>query len=656
MLLPLFPSTVHAATTREINIYVVRASDSGSSWIGSTLNVKSGIDAAVSDAIQRTMVKLPGEIINVKETTTTYALQQLVLNPPERAVVINTHGEVLPIPELFAQNDAGSGGDAGDSFSSATPVSTGTHSGYLEKAIGDWDSQDWYKIYISSGQTIYITMTPPSDADFNLLLFNPIGQVKASSTKTGDSTESITYTADATGYWRIMVYTQYGRGDYTLTLSILSGGGGGCPYVYAWNGTQYIPDNNILPQSESPQNQGVDVEDYYKLELPLVPKKGKYSILIGEFEQEHSYLDKIVLLAVDHDPDTYITVTPEGRILTYKEAVPPISVTDKNGSDVLWLLEKIDEEYYEGYADDYLIVNFGHINATNAKLILRADAWVKFSIFIQIQNDIGVWQTVAVVYPRMNWSTIAVDLSDNIINSETELKIRLYFTANHKIDFIGLDTSEQEEFKVHVGKLVSATHSKEGEVTKMLRKADEKYVELIPGQWIKLDYMFPQKVKDTRSFIIYAVGHYVKLSGNEYSSASTSLPDPPQWEAWIDLIAKNCREHGWIWVSVVGYPFYYVSNTEKISSYTVGEAGLKRFLNKDVRCNYVDHDKTERFNFAREGFTQTYTRLPYSVRVGRTLPDSGLLYDCTGYIDSTEWIPCNNCNSYEWNFPRYFYS
>ena len=137
-----------------------------------------------------------------------------------------------------------------------------------------------------------------------------------------------------------MVYTQYGRGNYTLTLSILSGGGGGCPYVYAWNGTQYIPDNNILPQSESPQNQGVDVEDYYKLELPLVPKKGKYSILIGEFEQEHSYLDKIVLLAVDHDPDTYITVTPEGRILTYKEAVPPISVTDKNGSDVLWLLEK----------------------------------------------------------------------------------------------------------------------------------------------------------------------------------------------------------------------------------------------------------------------------------------------------------------------------
>ena len=640
MLLPLFPSTIHATTSREINIYVVRASDSESSWVGNTLNVKNGIDAAVSDAIQRTMVKLPGEIINVKEITTTYALQQLVLNPPECAVVINTHGEVLPIPELFAQNDAGSGGDAGDSFSSATPVSTGTHSGYLEKAIESWDSQDWYKLYVSSGQTIYITMTPPSGADFDLKLYDPNGNLKASSTKWGDSTESITYTATTSGYWRIKIYIYYGRGDYTFTLSISGGGGGGCPYVYTWNGTQYVPDNNILPQSENPQNQGVDVEDYYKLELPLVPKNGKYSILIGEFEQEHSYLDKIVLLAVDHEPDTHIAVTPEGQILTYKEAVPPISVTDKNGSDVLWLLEKIDEKYYEGYVDDYLIVNFGRINATNAKLILRADAWVKFSIFVQILNDIGVWQTVAVVTPRMNWSTIAVDLSENIINCATELKVRLYFTANHKIDFIGLDISEQEEFKVHVGKLISAIHSEEGKVTKMLRKADGEYVELTPGQWMKLDYTFPRNVKNARSFIIYAVGHYIKALESEYSSTDTSFPDPPQWEAWMDLIAKNCREHGWIWVNVVGYPFYYVSNTEKISLYTVGEAGLKRFLGKDVSCYYYsDHWAKRGYDFGNYGFEWTYDALSQHdyVETGRPLPkDAGLLWDCLGYVDTTD--------------------
>lgn len=33
-------------------------------------------------------------------------------------------------------------------------------------------------------------------------------------------------------------------------VNILPSGGGGCPFVYVWNGTSYVVDNNVLPESE----------------------------------------------------------------------------------------------------------------------------------------------------------------------------------------------------------------------------------------------------------------------------------------------------------------------------------------------------------------------------------------------------------------------
>jgi len=71
-----------------------------------------------------------------------------------------------------------------------------------------------------------------------------------------------------------------------IYLNIYGGGGGSCPYVSTWNGTQYVLDNNILPASET--SNGVDVKDYFRLEQSLVPTyKGKlfsyYSLQISEF-------------------------------------------------------------------------------------------------------------------------------------------------------------------------------------------------------------------------------------------------------------------------------------------------------------------------------------------------------------------------------------
>ncbi|MEA3432039.1 MAG: hypothetical protein U9R01_05100 [candidate division WOR-3 bacterium] len=64
-----------------------------------------------------------------------------------------------------------------------------------------------------------------------------------------------------------------------------SGGGSGCPFIYAWNGERYLEDNNILYGSGRYEE---DVLDRYKLTQPLSEQDGRYLIEIRENEKEHS--------------------------------------------------------------------------------------------------------------------------------------------------------------------------------------------------------------------------------------------------------------------------------------------------------------------------------------------------------------------------------
>jgi hypothetical protein len=93
----------------------------------------------------------------------------------------------------ITQNDAGTGGDAGDSFSTATLIGTGSHKGTLYLST---DENDYYKFYADSGKTIYVSVTPPSGCDFDLQLYDPNGYLKAGSYYGAGYADSVSYTAD----------------------------------------------------------------------------------------------------------------------------------------------------------------------------------------------------------------------------------------------------------------------------------------------------------------------------------------------------------------------------------------------------------------------------------------------------------------------------
>jgi len=335
-----------------------------------------------------------------------------------------------------------------------------------------------------------------------------------------DESHYLTITAE-------LSYQDLSSGDYytiatSVTLNMyISGGGGGCPFLRVWDGQKYVIDNNLLPTSEA--GNGTDVKDYYRLEQELVPRYEDYwfswyPLQLCEFENEHSHFDQVKLTAVNHDSATNIAVTPDGEILTYREPHAPSSCIDNIGHDQLSEILHMDGNvsdpttYFYGETGDYLVLNFGLIDSEHAKLILRDDMKCPLCcIEVQVLSNNDEWQTVTVLAPRAYWSIEAVNLSPYIIEDQ-EFMVRLAWTTPHRLDYVGLDTTEQDDYELHQATLVSAIHSTQGNVRWKLIKNDGKHAELIPDEQIQLLFRLPNNERETRTFILYTEGHYYTIT------------------------------------------------------------------------------------------------------------------------------------------------
>jgi hypothetical protein len=317
--------------------------------------------------------------------------------------------------------------------------------------------------------------------------------------------------------------------DFTQNMNLVayfyiptSGGhGGGCPYVYDWNGSAYAKDNNILPASEN--GNGTETKDYYLLQQPLVPmfstkQKSVYSLQIGEFENNIDYIDQVKLIAVDHSGDTGIAVTQQGQIVSYKNLASPISCVDNNGNNELAAIDSMNgnvsdpSTYYQGNKGDWLVLDFGKVTGPYADLILRDDEKCAECIDLQVPNATGGWQTIDVLNPRDYWSMEAVNMAAYIPKTG-DFIIRLLWTQSHRLDFVGLDTSPPAPVEVSTASPTLAIHSTMGDVTAKLMYDDTQCVELINGQYITIWFTLPSQPHDTtRSFILYTDGYYYTIT------------------------------------------------------------------------------------------------------------------------------------------------
>jgi tetratricopeptide (TPR) repeat protein len=247
---------------------------------------------------------------------------------------------------------------------------------------------------------------------------------------------------------------------------------GSCPFLYGWNGKEYIFVKDILWRSALGMPTGImggttsysfaDASDDY-LKIPgdmLEQNNGSYSIQVTSELWETIYIDKLELVAVDH-PDSSDIFVPEQfgpppfpglKILTVNEKLIPVSAEDSNGNDVLSFISQKDDNYLSGFSSGKyqgitemkdIIIDPGKIDPAG-RLFLFMNGWIfptDASInvamsqsddikvtppLIQVINKNGEWETVInnLGFPMGKDKTVIADLSGKFLSKDHRIRIR----------------------------------------------------------------------------------------------------------------------------------------------------------------------------------------------------------------------------------------
>ena len=247
---------------------------------------------------------------------------------------------------------------------------------------------------------------------------------------------------------------------------------GSCPFLYTWNGEEYVFVKDIMWRSALGMPLGImggtttygfaDASDDY-IKIPgenLKEKNGFYSIQITSELWETIYFDKVRLMAVDHPDSIEVFVDeefspppfPEYKIYTVNGKQVPVSAVDHNGTDILPLILEKDDKYianfqlekYQGISEmKDLILDFGKVNPLEdfylflTGWIFPTDASINVALSqsssinvaspsIEVINKNGQWETVVdrFGFPMGKDKTVIVNLTGKFLSDDHRIRIR----------------------------------------------------------------------------------------------------------------------------------------------------------------------------------------------------------------------------------------
>lgn len=293
-----------------------------------------------------------------------------------------------------------------------------------------------------------------------------------------------------------------------------------CPWVYSWDGTHYVAENDIYSTARGPDKI---YTDYLTLNTPVAVKDGAYSFQIKEVSGESSYTDMVKLLTVDHAPGVKVATDDHGNVWTYTSPAQASSAVDSSGNNVLAQVAAQDGNGVKLYNGNYVLLDFSNLDTSQgATLVLSAKGFLADEnignsiaapprIFVQTQDSAGNWVTVGTFYPRMDLATDAYNLAPYLKNSKL---VRLYSTScsdgkYHLLDYVGLDTAKQAGIIIDAQSPTSATLDG-SDVLNAISAVDGNNVNLNSGQVISLQFPATAITPGTvRDMVFVSNGYYI---------------------------------------------------------------------------------------------------------------------------------------------------
>ncbi|NOY36377.1 MAG: tetratricopeptide repeat protein [Chlorobi bacterium] len=265
---------------------------------------------------------------------------------------------------------------------------------------------------------------------------------------------------------------------------------GSCPFLYTWNGAEYVFVKDIMWRSALGMPLGIMGEDkatkyassnpsvdYIKIPGELLkPKNGKYKIQVTDELWETIYFDKVQLISLDHPDsvDVYVderfmpSPTPGYKLYQVRDKHFPESAVNQKGDNLLPFIVKKDDRYisdfnhekYQGITElTDLELNLGKIDPSKSLTlflngwIFPSDASINAAIaqagkikliapYIQAINRKGKWETIAdnISFPMGKDKTVIVDLTGKILSTDARIRIRtnmeiywdyIFYTNDH---------------------------------------------------------------------------------------------------------------------------------------------------------------------------------------------------------------------------------
>jgi hypothetical protein len=132
-------------------------------------------------------------------------------------------------------------------------------------------------------------------------------------------------------------------GAFVGTVAIAVATKNSCPFIYAWDGHQYVFDAEPYGGAVS---RGLERDDYAEL-THLTADHGTYRLLLTNEVNETQYTNQIQLLAVDHAPGIVIKPDEFGHLYAFGSVTPLGSARDQAGRDLTPWLASTDQRVWE---------------------------------------------------------------------------------------------------------------------------------------------------------------------------------------------------------------------------------------------------------------------------------------------------------------------
>jgi hypothetical protein len=288
----------------------------------------------------------------------------------------------------------------------------------------------------------------------------------------------------------------------------------------------------------------------------LTPRDGYYDIILQQRWDEIFYMDSTYLVVVDHpsDADVYSTMVNyvnqafDGEIYTVSKTnlQPPVSAVNQDGEDILPQIAKLDGVFTSGINgllspswDDIqlnqLTLDLGDLSdAQQIKLVINGmvdwgpagpyydwidgfkEAYAEGLVpngtqiypapYMEVMDGNGNWLRVPKDRQMPTPSdytarSFAVDLTGLFPEDVSDYKIRITNFWNVTFDYIGIDTSMQENIKVQridpsavleqivtSPSPVTGNFTRYGDVTPLLLNADDIFVIGMQGDQVSLQF------------------------------------------------------------------------------------------------------------------------------------------------------------------------